>query len=303
MPSVFDDLYLELFGRSCSKEGQAFERIAAAVSKLVFPQTEVAHDQRLRGQVSKSLYQIDVLLKEKGQQAFGEAKDYTTQDKKVGRGDIQKLAGALLEVGAEKGLFYSATDYTSPAKKYAKGAEQFLNKPIDLMHIRPSVQTDEDGRVRKIVLSVHLSIPDYANSSFSPRWTASAHGQLLAWLDAQGKESAESGIVVETLFDAKGHPKLTIAELTSLGFDNTADLSLGCFVLPNHYLKFDGMLLELLGLEYRVPFLTETRVIEIESSGEPRILVRAEDGAIDKLITDEQLKKIFFDDDGEAIFL
>lgn len=63
------------------------------------------------------------------------------------------------------------------------------------------------------------------------------------------------------------------------------------------------MLLELLGLEYRVPFLTETRVIEIESSGEPRILVRAEDGAIDKLITDEQLKKIVFDDDGEAIHL
>lgn len=303
MSSVFDDLYYQLFGHACSKEGQAFERIAAAVSKLVFPQADVAHDQRLRGQVSSSLYQIDVLSSEDGERSFGEAKDYTVQNKKVGRGDLQKLAGALLEVEVERGVFYSATDYTSPAKKYAKGAEEFLSKPIDLLHIRPSVQTDEEGRIRKIVLNIHMSIPDYANSSFSPVWTASGQNLLSGWLTAQGQDSAEMNVPIDLLLDAQGHPKLTVTELTAQGFGNSSEVAYGCFVLAGHYLKFEGMLLELLGLEYRVPFITETQVVEIESSGTPKILIKAEDGSINKLITDEQLKNVSFNENGEVIHL
>lgn len=239
-------------------------------------------------------------LNENGQQSFGEAKDYTIQGKKVGRGDIQKLAGALLEVDAAKGVFYSATDYTSPAKKYAKGAEEFLNKPIDLLHIRPSVQTDEEGRVRKIVLTLHMSLPDYANSSFSPIWSPSAQSYLSNWLESQGKESTEIVIAIDTLFDAQSQPIITVAELTSQGFGGDYEMAHGCFVLANHYLKFEGMLLGLLGLEYRIQFLCETRVIEIESSGTPRILIKAEDGTINQLITDDQIKKISFDESGNV---
>lgn len=303
MSSAFDDLYFDLFGQRCSKEGQAFERISAAVSKLVFPNADVAHDQRLRGQVSQSLYQVDVLLNHNGQRTFGEVKDYTIQDKKVGRGDLQKLAGALLEVGAESGMFYSATDYTSPAKKYAIGAEQFLDKPIDLMHIRPSVQQDEEGRIRKIILNMHVKIPDYGNSSFNPIWAPSAISLLSAWLGAQGKPSAEIAVATDTFFDEKAQPILTVAELTSQGFGNATEIAHGCFVLPKHYLKLNGMLLEILGIEYLVPYLTETRTIEIERSGTPRILVRAENGTINKLITDEQLKKLTFAANGDVIHL
>ena len=303
MPSIFDDLYIQLFGHPCTKDGQAFERLAAAISKLVFPQADVAHDQRLRGQVSNSLYQIDVLLSEDGERTFGEAKDYTVQDKKVGRGDLQKLAGALLEVDAERGVFYSATDYTSPAKKYAQGAEQFLNKPIDLLHVRPSVQKDEEGRVREIILHINVALPDYVNSVFNPIWSDSAQILLSDWLASQGKNSAEMAQAIDTLFDAYGHPKLTIAELTSQGYGGSSEIGHGCFVLTGHYLRFENMLLELRGLEYRVPYKTISQVIEIKSSGTPRILVKAEDGSIDKLITDEQLKDFSFNGNGEVTYL
>jgi hypothetical protein len=63
------------------------------------------------------------------------------------------------------------------------------------------------------------------------------------------------------------------------------------------------MLLELRGLEYRVPFKTISQVIEIKSSGIPQILVKAEDGSIDKLITDEQLKNFSFNGNGEVTHL
>ncbi|WP_396126071.1 restriction endonuclease [Cytobacillus firmus] len=51
---------------------------------------------------------------------MGEAKDYTVQGNKVGRPDIQKLGGAFGDLkDIKEGLFFSATDYTKPAIKYA----------------------------------------------------------------------------------------------------------------------------------------------------------------------------------------
>jgi hypothetical protein len=105
------------------------------------------------------------------------------------------------------------------------GAAQFLEKPIDLMHLRPSVQKDEEGRVRKIIFSMHITVPDYGNSSFSPIWSPSAANLLSGWLHSQGKDSAEMAVGLDTLFDAEGCPLLTIAELTSQGFGNTSDMS------------------------------------------------------------------------------
>lgn len=150
---------------------------------------------------------------------------------------------------------------------------------------------------------MHCTVPDYCHSSFDPIWSASAASLLSGWLNAKGKDSAEMAIAIDTLFDEEGRPIFTISELALRGFGNGSGIAHGCFVLPKHYLKFDGMLLELLGLEYRVPYLTETRTVEIVSSGNPRILVRAEDGTMDKLITDEQLKKLKFGENGDVIQL
>ena len=42
-----------------------------------------------------------------------EAKDYSIEGKKVGRGDIQKQAGALNDLPIKQGIFASAIDYTA----------------------------------------------------------------------------------------------------------------------------------------------------------------------------------------------
>jgi hypothetical protein len=71
-------------------------------------------------------------------------------------------------------------------------------------------------------------------------------------------------------------------------------------VLRNHFIKYEGKLLELLGFEYHVPILIKTFALDI-SGGKPRILIKTEDGTIDRLVTEEELKRISFDDSGNVV--
>lgn len=301
MPTVFDDLYTSLFGGKCTKEGQAFERIAAAVAKLISPDSDVAHDEKLRGQISQTLYQVDVLETTASQSAFGEAKDYTVQGKKVGRGDLQKLGGALPDVGVQKGVFYSATDYTAPAKKYAQAAGSF-GKPIDLVHIRPSTEKDEQGRIKRITINLNFFTPNYDKAVFSPVWAPSAQKTLAAWVDSQGGAPIEVSTRLENFLDSEGNLKTTIRELTSRGFEGGWEVAKGSFLLPNHYIKVEHLLLELTELKYEVPFHHALQVVEIVATGTPQIIVKKEDGTFDKLIRDEELKRISFDESGNVTF-
>lgn len=55
----------------------------------------MTHDDKLRGQFSKTLHQLDIHSKSDDGSTMGEAKDYSLQDKKVGRGGLQKQGGAV----------------------------------------------------------------------------------------------------------------------------------------------------------------------------------------------------------------
>lgn len=299
MPTVFDQLYEQLFGTKCTKEGEAFERIAAAVTQIIFPHADVAHNQKLRGKFSKSLYQIDVLRQESGQPVLGEAKDYTERGDsggKVGRPDLQKLAGALPDVGADQGVFYSATDFSREARKYAAAAQQIVGARIDLMHVRPSVAQDEQGRINKIVLNMHITVPDYSNAQWEPVITEAGKAALVA----TNQKDGEYNLLVDTFYDQAGATLVTIQTLTSQGFsDADSDgVSRGEFALPSHYLNIFGASIEVSALRYAVPMLMSVESIEIVAEGTPMILVKDENGKINKLITDKQLQGLEFDENG-----
>jgi Restriction endonuclease len=301
MPTVFDDLYEQIFGSRCTKEGEAFERISAVVACILAPNADVSHDQKLRGQFSKSLYQVDVLRQESGEKIFGEAKDYTDRGGsggKVGRPDLQKLAGALPDVGADRGVFYSATDYTREARKYASAAENIVGVPIDLMHVCPSVESDADGRIKKIILGVSILLPDYDRARWNPIFTPEGQATLTA-----GGTAVDVHMTLDRFFDADGNEKLTVHDLTEGGFGDCLGQAetKGCFCLPGHYIKYGERLAEVHGLEYSMPFLTEKQTVEIVTTGAPKILVRAEDGTVNKLIMDEQLRRMQFDANGNVV--
>jgi hypothetical protein len=92
MASPIEQLYLSIYGELPQKSGTAFERLAS-IAMYLLEGGKVRHDAKLRGQFSKTLYQLDVHHQpDDGDKAtMGEAKDYSDRGAKVGRGDLQKL--------------------------------------------------------------------------------------------------------------------------------------------------------------------------------------------------------------------
>lgn len=107
MSSPIDLLFEDMFGNKPNKDGTAYEILSAAVMKLLEENALVKHDEKLKGTFSNTFYQLDVLIQQEARKEMGEAKDYTKKGSKVGRPDLQKLAGALIDLSeVDGGVFF-----------------------------------------------------------------------------------------------------------------------------------------------------------------------------------------------------
>jgi hypothetical protein len=294
MPSPIDILYRNLYGSLPKKEGAAYERLAAAVCKLLAPHCEVFHDTRIRGEFSKSFHQLDVQRTDGGETSFGEAKDYTADQRKVGRGDIQKLGGALGDLPVSKAIFFSATDYTKPALQYAAAAAKIVGKPIEPFHLRPAVDQDRDGRVETIRIQIHIEMPEVA---FGVELTDADRAKLVAL----GRGAFQQA--VDRLLDANGNVMKTIPELLPPECWKAlyAGPPEGFIPLSGAFIRVDDQLIGIQGMTYKVTHKVTTHEVVIQPNGEATLLIKSVDGTLDKLITDTDLKKVTFNDYNEAV--
>lgn len=159
--SEIDELFYRLMGYYPNRAGAAYEIISAAALGVVKAQA-AEHNRFLEGESGGRPYQIDGLLNGDIMVEV-ESKDYTLDDRKVGRPDIQKLQGALTDLSQIKeGYFTSATDYSRDAKKYAKGTEtNEKQKEITTFDVRPSNEEDKKGRVLSIHVTMKWAAPNF----------------------------------------------------------------------------------------------------------------------------------------------
>lgn len=290
--SPIDELFFKLFGYYPNKAGKAYELIADAVLKIVTGDN-VKYDQYKRGAYSKTVFQIDGELENNN--AMIEAKDYTLKNKKVGRGDLQKMQGALGDLEYTEGIFASATDYTGPADKYADAStENPLHKPIQLFHIRPSTLLDEQGRLKRIEMNLIAVIPDYANGEYVPHYTNDA----IKLMHTEGLLGKTIQFRLDAFYNLDGTFNISMPDFSldnqpiSQGIDDP--FAEGCYALYGLGALYEGKVYALKGIYYKIPHIQDSTTIVIEAEGTPRILVKSKDGTIDKLITEEQLKQFSF---------
>ena len=301
MPSPIDELYRSIYGELPEKAGTAFERLAAAAWKLLNRDADVAHDTRIRGEISQSLYQIDVEAADDDGRHAGEAKDYTERNAKVGRPDLQKLGGALPDIDVDTGKFFSATGYTKPAQQYASAAEKIVGKKIDLYDLREVVEKDMEGRIKKIICQIHVIVPAYERSSFTPIWTPDGT-KLLRELVASGKIANELRLQIHDIVSSHGSVLATIPDLTSRGCGGgaTEKKASGSWSLPGGHVMVDRYLIPIHGITYEVAFDEDIQELVIEASGKATLLLKSQDGSVDKILQDVDLKRVTFDEDGNA---
>ncbi len=302
--SPIDKIFKEIFGQSPDKAGTAYEKLACIAEHLMSDGV-VKHDNKIRGSFSDSLYQIDVLSSCGADNSMGEAKDYTIQNKKVGRGDLQKLGGALPDIlEVNKGKFYSATGYTKPAVQYAASSGSFPSgKPIEIYEFRPSTELDEVGTIKTIIIHIKVLIPKPQCGTWIPHFSEKGLDVLRQFF-TDSEDGLQVNMMLENLYDSNGGLKLTIRDLTSKNYgsiNSDTKSAHASFLLKEHYIYVNGVLAELKGLEYTIPFSELNNKLEITDDSNLRFVLKNSDGEVIRFITDETLRNYSFDSAGNVI--
>lgn len=307
MNSIFDKMYETIFGEKPSKLGTAFERFTA-IALYLLEKGDVQHDARIRGELSQTLYQIDALYSTDSPTSKGmaEAKDYTVQGKKVGRGDLQKLAGALPDLKmVTEGSFFSATDYTRPARKYAEASAEITNgKRIRLYHLNIPRDGDEAGFIKTISMSIHLARPMTQAAKIKPIISDNGQNSIRAKFNLQPGETISYSATLEKLYDSSGSIITTLRDITIKGYgdiDPTTNISHFSYRLPHHFVKIDGALIEISGLECAIPFSYIDYNLTITDDRLSRFALKDASGAIIRMITDDEIRSLKFDSDGNVV--
>ena len=288
--SEIDELFYRLMGYYPNKAGEAYEIISAAALGIVKKQ-EAEHNRFLQGESGGRPYQIDGLL---NGNVMVESKDYTIEDKKVGRPDLQKMEGALTDLpGIEEGYFTSATDYSRDAVKYAKGTEtNERHKEITTFDVRPSTPEDKKGRVLSIHVTMNWASPNFDRGKTSFKFAEGSRKMIEDYMKQHGMK--ECSLTASVLYDKDGNCLTTIAELSRDNqpkFDDDTVTVSGEFPI-DAYLKFYDILVPVTGIAYKdVPIERGIEKFVIETQGNASILIKSEKAGINKLLTDVELKK------------
>jgi hypothetical protein len=289
--SPIDIFFYELFGDYPSKAGQSYELIVTGVLKLLNKESTVLYDQQIRGIFSNQKYQIDGVL---GSEKIIEAKDYTLRKSKVGRPDVQKLEGGLVDLPCTDGIFASATGYTRNARSYAKGTiSNPITKKIDLYEIRPSTLVDETGRIKTIILKLIITLLDFEKANWSPEISE----ENIKMLPILLKGTHE--IKIESIYNPDGTIHITIPQWTEtlnsqVNLEDDEKEITGFEKFNGKCLNIAGKLIPIIGMKYTIPIIKTERTIEIEQSGNACLYIKNEEGEIDTLLTDLDMKALVF---------
>lgn len=300
--SIVDDLYFKLYGVHQTKEGQALERLSAVAFKLLEEERKVRYDQQVRAPYSGTVYQVDALLGEGNQQTMIEAKDYTVRGEKVGRADLQKMEGALTDLDIPEGRFVSATDYTNRAKPYAKSTENNPKQnPISLYHVRPSNEEDGKGRIKSIVITIVANGLEFERGKYQPIINSKFFEGIKDKLPEKGEKQK---VTLFKFFDAEGNVVETFRNIT-LQLNNRLpkDCDKG-YVLKGKWVFPQPVYIDMIPLGrvlidsilYEVPTYTDECTFTVDQKGSPVLLIKSEDGTVNKLFTDHQLRQFKFDE-------
>ena len=300
--SVIDDLYFSLYGEHQTKEGQALEHLSGVAFKLLREQRQVHYDQQIRAKYSGTVYQVDDLVSDSDRQIMVEAKDYTVRNKPVGRSDLQKLESALTDLDIPEGRFVSATDYTNRAKPFAESTKNNpKNNPIDLYHVRPSTPEDEKGRIKTILVTIVAHGLEFERGQYLPLINSEFFKSIQHRIKEDGEEQKT---ILYHFYDKDGNVVETFENITRQLNGKLPKNSEKGFVLEGKWDFPESVYIDMepLGrvlidaIQYKVPTYSDECSFAIDQKGRPVLLIKSEDGTIDKLFTDQQLKQFKFED-------
>ncbi len=298
--SILDDLYYQLYGERLPKKGQALERLSALAFKLLQKACNVQYDQQVRATFSDTVYQLDGLINEGDRQVMVEAKDYTIRGDKVGRSDLLKMEAALIDLDIPEGRFVSATDYTNRAKPFAESTKTNpKTNSIDLYHLRPSTLEDERGRIKKIIVNIDVNVLGFESGQYLPI----INRQFLETIKDQiPQDGQKQKVILSQFYNANGEVVETFENVTRQLNEQLPEVFEKGYVLEGAWTFEQPVYIDMepLGrvlidsIQYKIPAYKAGYTFAIDQKGKPVLLIKSEDGRVNKLFTDQEFKQFQF---------
>lgn len=141
-----DLIYDRLVAAEKLKSGTKYERLAAIAFRAITGRTTV-HDLRLRGE-SGVLHQIDAVVGDERTRVLIETKDY---DRIVDLPVVRNFWGAVEDIGPDEAFILTTEGFSDQAQRFARA------KGIQLAVLRPPVDEDWEGLIRRINLDITLT--------------------------------------------------------------------------------------------------------------------------------------------------
>lgn len=282
-----NDIHKAIFGVDQSREGEALEKI----SNLVFSILRKEHskwDVSVPGEYSEQSYQVDGVLEKSGESI--ECKDYSKRGDKVGRPDVQSYEGALIDQPFKKGNFVSSTGYSNRVPKYEQGLTKNPKAvPIECYEIRNAEQKDLEGRILRIIVNICVGYPNFEEWRVFPIFTNAGEKKLNTELQDGSYVSR-----IDKICDGQGNVISTILKITEecnkYVYPELDEIYFTYRPLTTGYVEIKNTWIELKGIEFEIPIVRITDVIEIEAANEVALYVKSSSGSINKILSIEELK-------------
>jgi len=228
------------------KKGTEYEQFVQTVyqSILVAEGVEnivVQHNIELTGR-SGCTHQMDVYWEFRlAGQVYRTAIECKAFDQDVPIGRVRDFHGVLVDVPGLNGVVATLVGYQSGAKRYAK------YYGISLQEIRVPNDSDWDGRMRDIHVTIHIVNPRI--TTFNPRISAAFRSKMSP---GESLQLQHSGLAQDPIiFDRAGNAKLSYEELRrSLPAGLSPVIGRTHFVdLAGHVLRINGVDIDIDGID------------------------------------------------------
>lgn len=296
-----DAVFEQIFGYKPSKRGKGFEMLVGAVLKIINEANDVTHNVKKTGLFSPDRYQIDVLVDDNEESLFVEAKDYSERKRKTGRGDAQKLAGALNNLDIDKGLLISATGFTSPTIKYSKSTKVNPNaKEINICLIRPASKKDTENLIFELAVDATFQMMDHSKSKSDMLLNQESLNKAMKELKKEGLGIGKHESRVDKFFDKNGNHLAYVHDIITTKLPSEVEGTHKGTWIPKveTFVKFKGKLIKIDGVEYEFIYNTHTIKDFVHIKEEPILIAKSEDLELDYIITKRQLEGITFEASG-----
>ncbi|WP_156172258.1 hypothetical protein [Paenibacillus dauci] len=144
----------------------------------------------------------------------------------------------------------------------------------------------------KILITISIFTPKDDEIVYTPIFSENGKDKIDQLIKEGKLVEGKTQVLIENFYDENRNVITSLSELSSTNIQKGfGDMAQGSFYLKGKFIEISGHLIELLGLSYCIPFSKTDETIEVNSDGKHKLLIRNQDGSINKLITDEEIRK------------